>query len=300
VALEEQVARWWQTVKNEITDINDFEVKFLARYWNHDIQKGIKRRLELEKYRMNGRLNRSDYFIERVLTLTQMTPKLEEQDIVIILSEHFESQIQDARRVQNIQTIREFENLLNRYDIEDQNNKIRDGNGRRDNRTNFKRSDEEFKRTPKFGYQEEGINETAYQQNRRHYTSNVDRNEYRPNSNHTNLQNGNNQYHRPRYSSNYRQFPNRGAYSSSYYNQNRPNYNKQEDNRRWESHRENQKFQQHKTEEQEAIVRSFTMAGSPPLNAQSTSHNHNSELSTQRHMSQHSRVNTTNNNGLEN
>ncbi|KAG8329191.1 hypothetical protein J6590_092147 [Homalodisca vitripennis] len=48
-----------------------------------------------------------------------ITPKLDEEDIVIILCEHFDKNIQDARRVQNVVTIKDFEKLLDREDIDE-------------------------------------------------------------------------------------------------------------------------------------------------------------------------------------
>jgi hypothetical protein len=120
--LQDSASRWWQMIKSEITSYEEFEKKYLDKYWNNDIQRGIKRRVETERYRTGGYLTRSEYFVERVMTLKQMTPTLEEEDIVNLLSIHFDQRIQDAIRVQNITGIDNFEKLLNREDIEERNN----------------------------------------------------------------------------------------------------------------------------------------------------------------------------------
>ncbi|KAG8257610.1 hypothetical protein J6590_046299 [Homalodisca vitripennis] len=54
-----------------------------------------------------------------------ITPKLDEEDIVIIICEHFDKNIQDARRVQNVVTIKDFEKLLDREDIDERQSKFK-------------------------------------------------------------------------------------------------------------------------------------------------------------------------------
>lgn len=119
--LLDSASRWWQMVRGEVETLEEFESKFLEKYWNSDIQRGIRRRVETERYRPGGYLTKSDYFIERVMTLKRMTPVMDEEDIVTTLTSHFDRRIQDAVRVQNITTINGFERLLNREDIEERN-----------------------------------------------------------------------------------------------------------------------------------------------------------------------------------
>ena len=289
--LEDTASRWYQTIKNEIRDIDDFETKFLNRYWSYDIQKGLKRRIEHEKYRPKGFLNRSDYFIEKVLILSHMIPKMEESEMVIILSEHFESQIQDARRVQNIKTIREFENLLNRYDIEEKNtreNLERKTEDRDKDRRNY--SSKNSNGQVFTSYDRE--NEKAYQSNIRSRQTEdqraVNRNEqshsnYRNNEpQHREYQNNRNRNNdnRVQCDENQRSRPFQSQYDNNKY------HNQQHDNERFYSPRYSNRYQgdyhyrnrdykkqpdnryfRHKTEEQEAMVQSFTLAGSSTGNA---------------------------------
>ncbi|KAG8316440.1 hypothetical protein J6590_050511 [Homalodisca vitripennis] len=70
--------------------------------------------------------SRSEYcIIDRVLLMQIITPKLDEEDIVIILCEHFDKNIQDARREQNVVTIKDFEKLLDREDIDERQSKFK-------------------------------------------------------------------------------------------------------------------------------------------------------------------------------
>uniref|UniRef100_A0A1B6FER3 Retrotransposon gag domain-containing protein n=1 Tax=Cuerna arida TaxID=1464854 RepID=A0A1B6FER3_9HEMI len=127
-SLESHAAKWFELVKDSIKCWNDFEQLFIARYWSREVQRGIKQRIEVEKYRPNGKLSRAEYFVERVLILRSITPPLSEEEIVTTLAEHFSELLQDARRVQNINTVSEFELLLQREDLKDAHQRSRYSN----------------------------------------------------------------------------------------------------------------------------------------------------------------------------
>ncbi|KAG8306990.1 hypothetical protein J6590_034533 [Homalodisca vitripennis] len=118
-SLEGHASRWFQLIKHDIKNWEDFAQEFTTKYWSRDVQRGIRAKIESEHYKNNGTLTRAEYFTERVITLQSITPLLTEEEIVTILSERFEQIIQDSRSVQNINTIKEFERLLQREDIRD-------------------------------------------------------------------------------------------------------------------------------------------------------------------------------------
>lgn len=116
-SLESHASQWFNLIKSELRDWDSFYRAFNEKYWSRDTQRGIKHRLEVGKYRNNGKLNRSEYFIERVTTLKSLTPPMTEEEIVILLADHFDELTQDARRVQNVNTVKDFEALLLREDL---------------------------------------------------------------------------------------------------------------------------------------------------------------------------------------
>lgn len=131
--------KWFELCKNLINTWEQFEVAFLNKFWSRDVQRGIKHRIENEQYRPGGKLSRAEYFIERVLILRAITPPLTDEEIVTILSEHFSELIQDARHVQNINSVNEFELLLQREDLKDHHRRPKNHNQPRPdtpNRTN--------------------------------------------------------------------------------------------------------------------------------------------------------------------
>jgi hypothetical protein len=80
-------SRWLQLIKSDITSWEQFEEEFNAKFWNRDLQRGIKARIESEKYRSHGNLSRSEYFTERVILLQSISPPMQEEEIVTLLAE---------------------------------------------------------------------------------------------------------------------------------------------------------------------------------------------------------------------
>lgn len=117
---------WFDLIKNDVRNWSDFENAFNKKYWSREVQRGIRKTLEQGKYQPHLRLTRSEYFIDKVRLLKSLTPPLAEDEIVTCLAEHFSELIQDAKRVQNICTVVDFELLLQREDLK--NNKNRTNN----------------------------------------------------------------------------------------------------------------------------------------------------------------------------
>jgi len=118
-SMEGSALQWWQLNKDKIINWKEFEEAFTEKYWNQEIQRHLKQKIDLEKYRSEGRLSRVEYFLERVLVLKSMTPSFSEAEIVGILTPHYGEIIQTAQRVQNLCCIKDFEALLQREDMLD-------------------------------------------------------------------------------------------------------------------------------------------------------------------------------------
>jgi len=116
-SLEKGASQWWQLAKHTINNWEDAEQAFLNKYWNKEIQRHIRQRMEVERYIPGGRPRRAEHFIERVVTLKCMTPTLTDIDIINYLTPHFDELIQTAQRVQNITSIHDFELLLQKEDM---------------------------------------------------------------------------------------------------------------------------------------------------------------------------------------
>lgn len=119
-SLENYALKWWQLVKDKVNTWEEFSDIFINKYWSMEVQMGVKRRIELDRYKPGGRLSRAEYFVERVITLQSLTPTPSDQEILAMLTGHFCEMIQGAKRLQNITTIQDFELMLQREDNLDQ------------------------------------------------------------------------------------------------------------------------------------------------------------------------------------
>lgn len=144
ISLEGHAFRWYQLIKGEIRTWNEFETAFNLRYWSKDYQKGIKAKIEQERYRQNGNLTRAEFLVERVIILKSLQPPLTEEEIVDTLSGHFGDLVQDAIRVQRIDNIQSFEALLHRLDLQDHNKHPRNAPTQKDRNAPSNRQDEPY------------------------------------------------------------------------------------------------------------------------------------------------------------
>jgi hypothetical protein len=122
---EGTAAMWYQIIKSEINDAEDFKTKFLRQYWSTETQRSLKHRIEFEKYRVDGNMTMTEYFIDRTITLKSMIPPLDNIEIIEILSNNFNEQIRASISVQNVQTFEHFIEILNREDMFNKTEKAR-------------------------------------------------------------------------------------------------------------------------------------------------------------------------------
>lgn len=207
-ALEGLANKWWQITKETVNNREEFKRQFYDHYWSQEIQRNTRRRIEDDWYREGGRLTRSEYFLDRVLLLRNITPPLDEYSIVNIICNNFEDRIQDAARIQNIRTVPEFLNLLVREELLDQNRKnknkpqYRHDNQNRDRREEYQRNYQVYQEERTRNYQAKPYEyqhrkyipgtETKYDRNQNNYNNRRYQNETSNNSHNPNIQERNN------------------------------------------------------------------------------------------------------------
>lgn len=201
---EGSAATWFQIIKPDLKDSNDFRNKFLRQYWNNDIQKGIKRRIEVEKYRNDGKMNRMEYFIDRTLMLKSMIPPMDDVEIIELLANNFSERIHDAVKVQNINTFERFIEILNREDMEERTNKVKQRNESTHHKpTNYDNNKRNYEQKPTY----ERYNKFTP---RNHPYEN--RNNQQQNNRNDNHYDRNNSYHNHNRNQNYNPSNNRQQY----------------------------------------------------------------------------------------
>jgi hypothetical protein len=225
LCLEGHASRWFTLIKNDVDDWHTFSDEFHKKYWNRDVQRNVKQKIENEKYRVDGKLSRSEFFTERALTLQSITPPLSDEEIINTIADCFDSLINDAKTVQNITTIKDFALLLEREDLKDYNK-----HKRRDHQNNTTNQKTQHHNQPqqqsRYSPTQRTENQQAY--NRDQYQPRYNSNQHRsnqnnsPSNNHNNYRyNNNNRPYQNNYYSNRNQQNNQPQHQA-YYNQGYP------------------------------------------------------------------------------
>ncbi|XP_046674841.1 asparagine-rich protein-like [Homalodisca vitripennis] len=236
ISLENSSASWYQIIKDDILDWEDFKRKFINQYWSQSIQRAWRKKIEFETYNEKSRLSRSEYLIDRSLILKSITPAFTETDIVNILSDNFNNRIRDSSKVQNVTILQHFIDILNKEDLEDKTDRTKKNNDDRPNQFTNCRNQKSYQDTRNQHRNfNPNIQDTYDKYNnyipRPHYNNynTRDRQSYNHNQNHPQYQRNPPQY-RPnnnsqRYDRNNRQMQNTPRHHSrERYNENPSNY----------------------------------------------------------------------------
>lgn len=103
--MENKAGKSWEIIREEIIigkgDLERIIEGFEEKYWGTEIQEGVKNRMEVERYKGDGSLSRTENFIEKIIILKNLTPPLTEEEIIKRLSRNFNKNIQNAKYKQN-------------------------------------------------------------------------------------------------------------------------------------------------------------------------------------------------------
>ncbi|XP_054264175.1 homeobox protein 2-like [Macrosteles quadrilineatus] len=264
-SFEGPASRWLQLIRSDIFDWDHFAKEFECKYWSQADKRGIKAKIESEKYRANGTLSRTEYLTERVLLLQSISPSLSEEEIVSLLAERFDPIIQDSVNVQNITTIRAMERFLQKDDIRDGPKKVKSYNN---------------------SHQNSRPSSPNIQNPQRYHDRSTNQQAYVPKMNRQNFQHSdnyaqNNQHHRNQ--QNYRFNRNNGNESQQYQRVHRDYKPYQRDHYPDQNYKYNQN---HPTKEQNQLCAMYRQnsnspnnPSTPPMDPQLNSHHSSSRVS---------------------
>lgn len=214
---------WWTFIKDNVENLDDFIREFKGKYWSNAIQSELRTNIFFGKYRADGRLKLSEYFMDKIIIFKNIEPKLAEGEMVKLLSDHYDAEINRARIVRNVITVTEFVNLLGEYEM-NQNKQNSRGFNRFENRRNGHEREQGENRRVKFEFQ----NRELFDRNK-----NWKENEYKDRGGHVGKSNFNNNY-------NGKTWEDKRGKSSQDRFQNFRNYNGenwQKNSRAWENQR---------------------------------------------------------------
>lgn len=117
---------WWYAVQDSVHTFREFEIKFLNRYWNNEIQKKLKTQLAMGKFNREGKLTRVEYAIRMSNHARDLN--IPENDAVSAIGEHFDKETANAIWGWKIKTLDDLIEFLERVDTRKFNSTIKNDN----------------------------------------------------------------------------------------------------------------------------------------------------------------------------
>lgn len=111
--LKGSAADWIAAKEHTIKNYVEFERAFKSRYWGGDAERDLYREIRYGAYK-NG--SRADYMLKLAGKATFLSERIEEEDLVEMLSKHFEKEIQRAVYLNGIKTLEDFDEYLRKLD----------------------------------------------------------------------------------------------------------------------------------------------------------------------------------------
>lgn len=107
---------WFSVYRDSMTCLEEFKEKFLAKFWNENIQSRERQRIIFGQYRKQEGVSYTEYFLSHVLICKNLEGLESEGQILKLLLRHFPDKIREACCMQNISSIKQMECLLENFD----------------------------------------------------------------------------------------------------------------------------------------------------------------------------------------
>lgn len=85
---------WWYAVQDSIETFQQFEAKFLNRFWSTELQKKLKSQLAMGRFNREGKITRVEYAIRMSNHARDLN--MLESDAVVAIGEHFDKERANA------------------------------------------------------------------------------------------------------------------------------------------------------------------------------------------------------------
>ncbi|KAK4880516.1 hypothetical protein RN001_008662 [Aquatica leii] len=113
--MNEEAEIWFSMIEQDIQSFEEFKFAFLNRYWGRIEQSKVRRMIMHGKYKGYER-SRECYATKIISQVKQLSPPMEEEEIIYYIGEHFEEDINRRIGLENIRTIEELMVLLKHLD----------------------------------------------------------------------------------------------------------------------------------------------------------------------------------------
>lgn len=106
---------WWRIIRTEISTFEQFEERFIEKFWGAHIQESVRDRLEFGRYRPGRENDPIQYMHRQILQCRQLVPPITDQHLIRKLAKNYGRDIELAVLTRGIRDIPQFESLLRDY-----------------------------------------------------------------------------------------------------------------------------------------------------------------------------------------
>ena len=98
----------WKVISDRVHSYSDFREKFIAQYWNIQIQRRVRYHLEFGNYHPSMNMTTTHYVLNVMAQVKHLTPPIEERDLVQKLARHFSERTRVATTTRGVDTLEKF------------------------------------------------------------------------------------------------------------------------------------------------------------------------------------------------
>lgn len=110
--------QWFNVQCQNLRTLNEFKIKFKEMYWNTFVQESLRNQIDTGKYNQSMKHSRTEYLYNFLSKAKYLEPQESEGMLVRKLGKHYGAIFIDCMMVQNIQTVEQLTNLIQRLEAD--------------------------------------------------------------------------------------------------------------------------------------------------------------------------------------
>lgn len=114
----QEASDWLEFVIKDLINFEQFRESFREKFWNKAKQAEVRNQLYFGKFRADGSMSLSQYFVKNFNVAIYLEPPLSETEIVTLISDHFDPLISRVRITDRVTSAKKFVTLLDELQSE--------------------------------------------------------------------------------------------------------------------------------------------------------------------------------------
>ena len=108
--------KWWQLNDGNFNNVDEFSRAFKNRFWNVDVQKMVRKKIDFNRFNESGKSTRTNYAMEIFSLAKDLDNPYSEEELVRAIGSHFERDIYGAIIGQGVKTSERLFEILDQFE----------------------------------------------------------------------------------------------------------------------------------------------------------------------------------------